>query len=200
MANLICIARGCDRRAIKKGVCSTHYGRRRRGLDIDAPVVRRVPKGTSAYDRVVAMGWSITASGCWEFARGRNHDGYGIVANGRGGNTTTHRAVYEHLHGPVPAGHVVRHTCDNRACVNPAHLILGRQLDNVHDAINRGRFARGENVPTYKLTDADVLEVRRLYKDGIRGNALGSRFPDVTKHHLYMVGSGRKRTEFTNRG
>jgi hypothetical protein len=52
-----------------------------------------------------------------------------------------HRAIFALHNGPVPAGLFVRHSCDVPACVNPAHLLLGTQKDNMGDASTRERWA-----------------------------------------------------------
>lgn len=57
-------------------------------------------------------------------------------------------------------GLVVRHTCDNPPCVEPSHLILGTQADNVADAVERGRTCRGERRANAKLTEDDVRAIR----------------------------------------
>lgn len=64
---------------------------------------------------------------------------------------------------PAIKGKVVRHTCDNPRCINPEHLLLGTQLDNVHDMVARGRYARGAMIPQAKLTEADVRFIRDNY-------------------------------------
>lgn len=58
---------------------------------------------------------------------------------------------------------VVRHTCDNPRCINPFHLILGTQHDNVHDAMERGRHIAGSRVGTSKLTEDVVAAIRAEY-------------------------------------
>lgn len=51
--------------------------------------------------------------------------------------------MFSAKNGPIPKGLVVRHTCDVRECVNPDHLILGTQKDNIRDMHDRGRYAGG---------------------------------------------------------
>ena len=55
---------------------------------------------------------------------------------------------------------VVRHTCDNKLCINPDHLVLGTHNDNVQDRVNRNRSAKGENNGRAKLTVEQVKEIR----------------------------------------
>lgn len=69
--------------------------------------------------------------------------GYGrIYKDGR--NVTTHRASWELANGTIPAGLWVLHRCDNPPCVNPAHLFLGTNRDNIADRHAKGRDASGD--------------------------------------------------------
>jgi len=76
------------------------------------------------------------------------------------------RYIYMKNFGEIPEGKVIRHTCDNRACINPEHLLLGTQKDNVRDCVIRGRTAKGENNGCVKLKKEQVIEIRKLFKTG----------------------------------
>lgn len=83
-----------------------------------------------------ALGWRPDI--CWEWQGARDMYGYGILkADGRD-YKKAHRIAYQIFHGPIPEGHVIRHKCDNKPCVNPSHLESGTHRDNVKDAISRG--------------------------------------------------------------
>lgn len=76
-----------------------------------------------------------------------------------------HRYSFEIFRGPIPAGILVCHRCDNHRCINPEHLFLGTSKDNTQDAIQKGRLVAppheiGEKGSHAKLTDAQVLAIR----------------------------------------
>lgn len=77
-------------------------------------------------------------SGCWLWAAGKNNQGYGVCfLDGR--RTYVHRLSWELHRGPIPSGLYVCHTCDTPLCLNPDHLFLGTQRDNMADASAKGR-------------------------------------------------------------
>lgn len=98
---------------------------------------------------------------CWEWQGSRDEHGYGYLRSIR-----AHRLSFELHCGPIPDGMGVLHRCDNRACVNPAHLFLGTQEDNNLDMVSKGRHMHGERVPGHKLSSKDVPTIRRLYAAG----------------------------------
>lgn len=99
---------------------------------------------------------------CWPWTGFRGRPGYGQL----GRNLRANRVAYELHNGPIPPDGVICHTCDNPSCVNPAHLFLGTQLDNIADATRKGRVRHGEGHYHAKLTADDVREIRQRYAAG----------------------------------
>lgn len=82
----------------------------------------------------------LMASGCVEYtAYVDKQQGYGKINNKPGPPLSAHVAAWITLFGPVPVGLLIRHKCDNRLCVEPRHLELGTNADNIRDMVDRGR-------------------------------------------------------------
>lgn len=75
---------------------------------------------------------------CWEWTAAKNEKGYGVFGVGKETDKAS-RLAYKLTKGPIPRGLFVLHSCDNPGCVNPDHLWLGTNLDNVKDMIKKGR-------------------------------------------------------------
>ena len=101
--------------------------------------------------------WRQVARGepgdCWRWLGG-TRKGYGRFKL-KGRMVTAHRHAYELEVGPIPDGLFVLHECDNPSCVNPRHLFLGTQLDNIRDRDKKGRHVacHGERHGEAKLTE-----------------------------------------------
>ena len=102
---------------------------------------------------------------CWKWLGSFSSTGYGqIVVNGK--NSRTHRVSWVLHYGDIPKRLHVLHKCDNRWCVNPRHLYLGTNLDNIKDKISRGRHSKGTMRPMAKLTDEKVRQMRTKFLGG----------------------------------
>lgn len=133
-----CSVKGCERPHKARGMCRQHD----RNMQSNG---HPEPRRDWPVERVLDyIGWDVTSDGCWEWRGDRNELGYGRLTLVRKGldKARVHRLMFERYSGPIPAGLVVRHKCDNPPCSNPDHLELGTQNDNVQDMIDRGRCWR----------------------------------------------------------
>lgn len=91
-----------------------------------------------------------------------------------------HRKAWEDVHGPIPAGMIVLHTCDNQSCVLVKHLRVGTYADNTADMISKGRGSRptlrGSDHPHAKLTELDVVAIREAIASGEVQTRIAERF------------------------
>lgn len=154
------------------------------------------------------------ADECWEWSAGLCRYGYGRFRVD-GEKVGAHRASYSLYVGPVPAGAMVLHSCDNRKCVNPAHLRIGTAKDNAMDAASRARTLKGrkvpesrrsyvgENGPRAKLTReqaqrilADPRTVREIAADyGITYGAVGHLKRGMTWANIQRESDGHSTTQ-----
>lgn len=131
-------------------------------------------------------------SGCIEWVGKRFSNGYGDLRTGYD-SLLAHRVAWQLANGPIPDGMVVRHSCDNRACVNPEHLLIGTQRDNMRDAADRGRMRppRGEASPRCKLTSALVTEIRLARRRGEKVASI-AKWAGVSSVHVSRVATGAR--------
>ena len=122
---------------------------------------------------------------CWTWTGPLNSAGYGHICV-RLTDYMAHRVAYELAKGPIPNGLVIRHTCDNKMCCNPNHLITGTYAQNSQDAIDRGLTLRGEDASLAKLTDEQVIELRSRYARGDKQQWLAERF-DITQSTVSAI-------------
>lgn len=116
---------------------------------------------------------------CWEWMRCRTR--YGFVM-WEGKTYLTHRAAWMVEHGEIPKGMNVCHSCDNPACINPAHLWLGTQSQNIRDCVAKGRYVvntaprLGEQNNWAKVTEDQVCEMRARFRQGEQKKVIAKDF------------------------
>lgn len=116
----------------------------------------------------------IKTETCWIWNAAKDSKGYGRIGTGgrKGKDVFAHRLSYFLHKGEIPTGMLVCHKCDKPACVNPDHLFLGTQTDNMRDCVNKGRLnpfkPKGELNPKAKLNWSNVREIRSFRSKDVK--------------------------------
>lgn len=107
-------------------------------------------------------------NGCWLFRGCLNSWGYGQVRI-QGRTLGAHKVMFELENGKIPKGKQANHTCHVCNCINPQHIYVGTQKENVRDMIEAGRsnYAVGERIGQAKLNGKDIIKIRGLIAAGL---------------------------------
>lgn len=139
-------------------------------------------------ERHLAYKIVIDENGCWIFTGGSKNNFHGSLwIDGK--SVQVHRYAWELTQGEIPKGLFVLHKCDVGMCVNPEHLFLGTQVDNIVDMDTKGRSNRsqpGKKNGRATLTEQDVLEIRRLAAEGMTPIIIWKKY-DVGKTTIYKI-------------
>jgi hypothetical protein len=157
-----CSYDGCERKYYALGWCEMHWRRVRKYGNPEGGPTTHAPAEVRFWRGVEKKG----PDDCWLYTRGAKRGVYGLFQPG-GKDTPhvgAHRFSCELVHGPIPKGMVVMHSCDTPKCVNPAHLSVGTYKDNSQDMISKGRHARvaplGKDNGKSILTEEMVIEIK----------------------------------------
>lgn len=133
---------------------------------------------------------------CWNWKPTPIKRGYGlfrIIENKQEYYIRAHRAAWILQHcREIPLGFLICHHCDNQICVNPKHLFLGTPKDNSIDMVRKGRAAhqfRSQHGQS-KLTEADVVMIKKRINNGERPTAIAKDFP-VGRRMINFIREGR---------
>lgn len=135
-------------------------------------------------------------TGCWNWTLSKSGNRYG-AAWFEGKKLAAHRASYEIFVGPIPKGLNACHKCDNSICINPHHIFIGTQKENIDDCRKKGRFGldiyykngghlgrrngvgpwlKGEDHGQAKLTNAQALEILSLLSNKVKQKVIAKEF------------------------
>ncbi len=128
---------------------------------------------------------------CWPWQGAIMHDGYGNI-KWSDGFRKAHRVAYELRYGPIPDGMMVCHRCDNRACVNPAHLFLGTNSDNLQDMGRKHRSKWDAHPEMTKITRKQAREIRQAYATGSKTIESIEAEYGLSKSHVYAILGNQK--------
>lgn len=141
-------------------------------------------KGLTLQERYEARFTRLGPDECWPWQeKGRDKDGYGLLAYRENGKAMTVRATrygwnLEHPEDPLEESDVVCHTCDNPPCQNPRHWFRGSSADNNADMMRKGRHWAPGAEAHYRasLSWDDVVEIRRRAARRTPQRVLASEF------------------------
>jgi DNA-binding NarL/FixJ family response regulator len=115
-----------------------------------------------------------------------------MKVNGKWKTVNVHRKTYIENIGPIPDGMIVMHVCDNRKCINPAHLALGTHQQNMDDMVKKGRSwkPKGSTHPASKLTEANVKIIK--YSSSHLNNSQIAKQFNVKRETIRDIRNGKR--------
>ena len=137
-------------------------------------IARNRARSIPELSRFHAM-YEKATNGCWNWIGGKSGNGYGVfhvVHSGKQKSEKSNRAAWRLLKGEDAGDRFVLHTCDNRACVNPAHLYLGDHTKNMRDMTDRSRACSGDRHDRFIRIDGMIDRAKDLFRQGITRKAI----------------------------
>lgn len=170
----------------KEGFVTSHGHANRRRWSVRPPASYSEAAQARFWAKVDVRG----PEDCWPWLGGKR-TGYGAFRSDCA-QRSAHRVSYELAYGPIPHmrgyhGACVMHACDNKACVNPVHLRLGTNSENMRDMVAKGRQARGERNGFAKLAPELVPAIRAYLAAGASQAHVGRLF-GISQTHAGCIG------------
>lgn len=154
-----------------------------------AAKARRSPNSEATATYLEQMVAYEPNTGCWIWLGTVDQHGYGqLKINGK--HVRAHRHSYRVFKEPISACRVVRHSCDQPGCINPDHLSLGTQAQNIADCIRKGRFPKGVMSSRSRISEGTVREVRHRASLSESHTSIG-RALGMSREHVRDIVAGK---------
>jgi len=178
--NMNCIVIGCKKEVKNyKKTCQMHYIRMKKNGDYY--------KKKSLSRKIT---FNVTESGCYEVTSHNCYSNGYFMFRLHGKKRYMHRHIFEECFGEIPEGMYICHKCDNKTCINPEHLELGTPLKNAKDAVDRGLYPKGSQKYNAKLTENDVVQIKKMLKNGVKNIEITNYF-DVHRDTVSHIKRGK---------
>lgn len=135
-------------------------------------------------ERIEAGVLRVPEAGCWLWEKAITNKGYGRVGVGGTKQGYAHRESFKAFNGEIPAGLYVLHRCDVRCCVNPAHLFLGTDADNVADMMGKQRRQ-------YKVTRQQASSIKAALDGGSAHLGLAKQY-GISRSQVSKIAVGKR--------
>ena len=190
MGDRYCTVPECTGIHYGHGLCQKHYHRVRR---TGSPDEIRIGHRFTEQDPVERL-WerSEWRGDCLIYTAGRESRSGHVMMGYNGRYQGVHRIAWACIHGPIPPGVVIRHSCDTPRCINEEHLLDGTVADNNRDRDERGRHValNGSSNGYARLTEPDIPLIRQRLAAGESQRSVAAVF-NVSQHTIWRIHTGR---------
>ncbi len=181
----VCKEQECGKPKRKRGWCESHYNLIwRRGLK--QRKFERIHQSVSIEERLKLKSKLNVDTGCLDWLVPHNATGYGFVRH-NGKNRGAHVVSWELANNASASGFVIMHTCDNRKCINPDHLVCGNDTLNMQDKVSKNRQAKGTDFKSSKLNEQKIIEIIEKYMSGMSQLEISKLFGVDASHISNIV-------------
>lgn len=169
------------------GFCNKHYQRFKKHGSPHTVILEKL-KGSNVKEKI-EQNYTVDGKGCWIWQGGKTNAGYGSINIGDKNTALVHRLAYELWVGKIPEGLFVCHHCDVRDCINPKHLFVGTNQDNIDDKVKKGRSGKGTRAP--RLNESQVIEIKQMLIQAAWTHSEIAEMYDVDRNTITRIKTGK---------